>query len=119
MDVKASQIGMLSKLLDVVNLRHGVISQNVANINTPGYHRQEVAFEEAFLKRLGKDGKIDLRSLQPKIVEVNDGAERGDGNNVDIDAELGRLSKNAVLHNSYVQLLTGNIAMMRSAIAGR
>ncbi len=117
MDVKSSQIGLLSKLLDVANIRHRVISQNVANVNTPGYHRLDVSFEEAFLKRLGKDAKAG--SVEPKVLEATGGPERGDGNNVDMDAELGRLSKNALMHNVYTQLLAGNIATMRSAITGR
>jgi flagellar basal-body rod protein FlgB len=119
MDVKTSQIGLLSKLLDVANLRHRVIAQNMANINTPDYHRLDVSFEEAFTKRLGKDSKLDAGSLAPKVMEASGGPVRGDGNNVDLDAEIGRLGKNAFLHNTYVQLLAGNLAMMRSAITGR
>jgi len=119
MDVQTSQIGLLSKLLDVANLRHQVIAHNMANINSPDYHRLDVSFEEAFTKRLGKDAKLDVNAVAPKVLEAGGGPVRGDGNNVDLDAEIGRLGKNAILHNTYAQLLAGNIAMMRSAITGR
>jgi len=119
MDVKGSQIALLSKLLDVGNLRHRVIAQNMANINTPDYHRLEVSFEEAFAKRLGKDSQFDVSALTPKVLEASGGPVRGDGNNVDLDAEIARLDKNALLHTTYAQLLAGNIATMRSAITGR
>jgi flagellar basal-body rod protein FlgB len=119
MDVKGSQMALLSKLLDAANFRHRVISQNLANVNTPGYHRLDVSFEEAFLKRLDKEGKLDAGALEPRVLEATGGPERGDGNNVDMDTEIGRLNKNALMHNIYVQLLAGNIATMRSAITGR
>ena len=51
-------------------------------------------------------------------MERKGGAERADGNNVDVDAELGRLQKNALLYNAYSQILASRIASMRSAISG-
>ena len=47
MTVTPSQFGILSKLLDATELRQRVISQNTANVNTPGYLRRDVAFEDA------------------------------------------------------------------------
>ena len=52
-------------------------------------------------------------------IEAAGGSERLDGNNVDIDVEMGRLGKNALLHNLYTQILANRLAVMRSAIAGR
>ena len=39
-------INLLEKALAGSSLRHKVISNNIANINTPGYKRMEVSFEE-------------------------------------------------------------------------
>ena len=33
--------------MDVAQLRHQVISQNLANVNTPGYRQREVSFDDA------------------------------------------------------------------------
>ena len=38
-------INLLEKALAGSSLRHKVISNNIANINTPGYKRMEVSFE--------------------------------------------------------------------------
>ncbi|HLN29948.1 MAG TPA: flagellar basal body rod protein FlgB [Gemmataceae bacterium] len=119
MDVQASQLQVLSKLLDVANLRHRVIAQNIANVNTPGYHRLGVSFEEAFTKKLGTAPAQELSAIEPKVLETGGGAPRADGNDVDMDAEMGRLTKNALLHNMFTQILAGNVATMRSAITGR
>jgi len=119
MDVQASQLQVLSKLLDVANLRHRVIAQNIANVNTPGFHRLGVSFEEVFTKKLGTATTQELNAIQPKVLETGGGPPRADGNDVDVDAEMGRLTKNALLHNIFTQILAGNVATMRSAITGR
>jgi flagellar basal-body rod protein FlgB len=108
----------MTKLLDVAALRHRVLAQNVANVNTPGYHRLEVSFEAAFAKAYTQDRKAAL-NVAPKIVEAPGGVERLDGNNVDIDAEMGRLSNNALLYNVYTQILLSRIGAERTAITSR
>ena len=42
-----------------------------------------------------------------------------DGNNVDIDFEMGQLSKNSLQYKVYAQILAMQLAQMRSAISGR
>jgi len=119
MSVTPSQFELLAKLLDVAGLRHRVLAQNVANVNTPGYRRLEVSFEDAVARQpQGHEDKAVLQ-VQPKVVEDSQGPERVDGNNVDIDAEMGRLSKNTLLYNVYAQLLASRLASMRTAISGR
>jgi flagellar basal body rod protein FlgB len=55
----------------------------------------------------------------PQVVLGAGGAERADGNNVDIDLEVGRLQKNSLYFRVYTQLLATQLAQFRSAIAGR
>ena len=117
MSVTPSQFGLLSRLLDVTALRHRVIAQNVANVNTPGYRRMEVAFDDALAQQL--DPAAAAEPPAPRVVELPGGATREDGNNVDIDAEMGSLNKNSLLYNAYAQILASKIAAMRSAITGR
>ncbi len=116
MNVTPSQFELLSKMLDAAELRHQVIAANVANVNTPGYHRLDVAFEEALARSRGAGGSSEVK---PRVVERGGGAERADGNNVDIDAEMARLSKNTLLSNAYTQILASRLAALRSAITGR
>ena len=120
MDNSISRYDLLAKMLDVGNLRHQVIAQNVANVNTPGYHRLEVSFEDAFVRQMQRAGPQQPAALAiaPQIVEGG-GPERVDGNNVDIDAEMGRLTKNSLLMNAFTQILASRITAQRAAIAGR
>src|SRR5262245_35188310 len=101
MSVTPSQFGLLAKLLDAVALRHRAIAQNVANVNTPGYRRLDVSFEDALAQELRTHPESQATTLKPNVIEQGGGPERADGNNVDIDAEMGRLSKNALLYNAY------------------
>lgn len=109
-------VGLLAQVLDTAALRHRVIGQNVANVNTPGYRRLEVLFEESLAHALEAPGSG--AAAKPQVV-VADGPARVDGNTVDIDREMGDLSKNALLYQTAAQILTSRLATMRVAITGR
>jgi flagellar basal-body rod protein FlgB len=45
-------IDVLAKALDGLHQRHLAIASNLANVDTPGYHRQDVVFEKALQQAL-------------------------------------------------------------------
>jgi flagellar basal-body rod protein FlgB len=119
MGVTIPQAELLTRLLDVASLRHQVISQNLANVNTPGYRKLEVSFEDAFTRAMGKQGEMSALRVRPRVVEASANSQRQDGNTVDLDKEVGSLNKNSILFNTAVQMLVSRVNMMRSAITGR
>ena len=119
MSLNIPQADLLSRLLDVASLRHQVVSQNLANVNTPGYRKLEVSFEDAFARALGKQGSTGALRIKPRIVEGNDNPARQDGNTVDLDREVSNLNKNSIQFNTAIQMLISRINMMRSAITSR
>ena len=46
-------VNVLSKAADASALRNEVLSQNMSNIDTPGYKRQDVDFESQLRRALG------------------------------------------------------------------
>lgn len=119
MSILPSQVDLIGKLLDAATLRQRVISQNIANVNTPGYRQHEVVFEEQ-LRGVLRSGAADgVQGLLPEVREVDGLPTRVDGNNVDIDVEMGRLTKNALLYETYSQILASKLGMLRSAISGQ
>ena len=110
---------LLAKLLDASVLRQKAIAQNIANVNTPGYKRLKVEFEEQLSKVTGTGQNQAIVNLTPKIVVDHSGTTRQDGNNVDIDRELGQLTKNTLRYEAYVQILASELTLMRLAIVGR
>jgi len=113
MTTTSSIIEQLTGVLDVASLRHRVIAQNVANVNTPGYHRQELIFD----KMLASQQSGSLAGVN--IVEDETAIPRADGNTVQLDREMADLAKNQLLYNAAVQLLSSRLGTLRAAIAGR
>ena len=102
-------VNTLGTALDATALRNEIISNNIANVDTPEYKRKDIRFEtelkQAFLR--SDDSTVDatvkhldLRELEPEV--YTDYAElsyRYDGNNVDIDNENVILAKNQIKYN--------------------
>lgn len=102
--------------MDVADLRHRVISQNLANVNTPGYRRMDVEFEKQLAQEMSRPAASGRSSVSPEIVEDDSSSMRADGNNVDIDREIGHLGKNAILFQMYSQLLKSQFDTMKRAV---
>jgi flagellar basal-body rod protein FlgB len=109
------RIDLLSQVMTAASLRHRVIAQNVANVNTPGYKRLEVAFEADLAKALASP---TAPAVAPRVVRA-DGPERVDGNTVDLDREMNDLTRNALLYQAAAQIVTSRLGSLRSAVAGR
>lgn len=116
MTPSAFGIDVLGRIMDAAALRHKVIAQNVANVNTPGYRRLAVEFEDELARALGTPGGASR--VTPKVV-VADGPERVDGNTVDMDREMSDLSKNGLLYQAAAQIVASRMAALRSAVSGR
>jgi flagellar basal-body rod protein FlgB len=106
----------LVSLLDATALRHRVLSGNLANVDTPGYIRKDVNFEDQLAEAV-KSGT--LSEFNPQVTTDLSAMARADGNNVAIDNELSEINKNALLHQMAIQLLQSKLAMQRAAILGR
>jgi len=119
MNLSTERMELMSRLLDVAALRQDVIAQNVANVNTPGFRTLQVDFEQALQQRLAANPNANPQEVQPQVIAGAGGADRADGNNVDIDLEMARLQKNAVYFKIYSEILANELAQQRSAITGR
>ncbi|QEL13332.1 flagellar basal body rod protein FlgB [Limnoglobus roseus] len=104
---------LLTQSMTVAALRHRVIANNIANVNTPNYKAMEVTFEDELSKHLGQPATV-----KPVVTE-SDGPERVDGNNVDIDKEINAMTKNSLLYQAASQILASRVGSLRSAISGR
>jgi len=114
-------------------MRLKAISNNIANINTPGYKRIEVSFESELQKALNPNalagartdakhmaiGRPDLGTIRPEAYRPNDPTLPGQVNNVDIDMEMAKLAENQILFQAGVKFLSDRTATLRAAIAGK
>jgi flagellar basal-body rod protein FlgB len=110
------------KSLDAIVLRQQAIANNIANLETPGYKRVDLAPSfETELERAaasGNSGEID--SLKPTLaVDTTSVASSRDGNTVHLQTELMQMNENAVDHSLETQLLSGMLQRMQMAITGK
>jgi flagellar basal-body rod protein FlgB len=111
------------KLLDASALRQEAIASNIANAETPGYHRVDVSPDfaqqlKASLANGGSPGALD--SLKPKLAEDHQARSvRPDGNSVELDHELLAMNKNSVEYNYLAEIVSQNIKQLKIAITGQ
>jgi flagellar basal-body rod protein FlgB len=119
MRILPSQFDQLAGMLHVATQKHKVTAQNLANVNTPGYHRLEVDYDAKRLDQLGGPNTDVASVLNLHVRENLIDPERVDGNNVDLDKELSDLGDISQMHSVFAQILQNRISQMRSAITGR
>jgi flagellar basal-body rod protein FlgB len=99
--------------LDLVTFRHELISSNLANVDTPGYHTQDVDFENEVRRA---EQRLESDPVSPHVQEVKGLIERPDGNNVSLDRETMALAQVQLQYRAGVELLRNEIHMVQTAI---
>lgn len=113
---------LAKKLLDVSHARQQALASNLANVETPGYKRQDIQTNfEAQLQRVAKTGDVaEIQNLQfGTVTDLNSPSVRPDGNNVQIDQELLRMQKNAVQYEFLANYTSTSLNRLQTAITGR
>lgn len=110
------------KMLDATALRQEAIAANLANVETPGYRRVDLApaFSTELQQAITAQEPGRLNTLQPQLAPDSTAvAGTRDGNNVQLETELLQLQQNTLTHAVSSQLLTGALLKLRLAITGR
>jgi flagellar basal-body rod protein FlgB len=105
-----------------------VISSNIANINTPNYKTKDLIFEDE-LKSADNSLKLKqtnsrhitsidngLSTINPKLVQVKGLEEQNDGNNVNLDSQMGEMSKNKMLFDAIQSSIKRDSRLFKSVI---
>lgn len=127
----------LQSALSAGQLRQQVYANNIANANTPGYKREVVHFNsllQAQLAAVGLNapsglpmlanttrdlgGVTQFSNVNPVVATDTATQVGGNGNNVNIDAEMSALAQNQISYGALVQDLQDQFATMRTAITG-
>lgn len=118
---------LLKQALHACALRQEAIAHNIANVNTPGYRRIDVSFEE-FL-RIAQQAPLrttdprhvalpPARMAKPQAAPDEDAPMRPDGNTVDIDYEMAQLAENQIRFQALSQLISGRYQSLKTVITG-
>jgi flagellar basal-body rod protein FlgB len=119
---------LLNKGLDAASLRGKTIANNIANVNTKGYKREYVDFEDTLKQNMDN---LQLKTTNSK--HMNDGNGYGqitlktdnsssmnaDGNNVDIDNEMTNLAANNLMYDALITQVNNRLSMEQYVIEGK
>jgi flagellar basal-body rod protein FlgB len=119
-------------LENTMNLRlvnQNVISSNIANADTPGYHAKKVEFEGALRQALGVDDQLQMEGdrgdhivvshgdpVNPEIADDMNGVESLDGNTVNRSEEMAKMAENQLLYDAAAEMLKKKLGMLKYSI---
>ena len=105
----------MEKSLDAIWLKTKVISNNIANYETPGFKSQEVSFEEVFRNANNARGK-EIVGFKTKVSQNSDTTLRPDGNNVNMEKEQMELWRAYAQYSYLVDKINGQYNNLRYVI---
>ncbi len=134
--LQSTQVSILEKALSAASLRHKVISNNIANVNTPKFKKSEVSFEDRLATAMDSQNAsassllartherhLPIQShanlnVEPTVNTITTNSFRTDDNNVDIDGEMAGLAKNSIYYDAVAGQISKYFSNIKSAING-
>lgn len=104
-----SSFQLIERAMSLATMRQKLLANNVANVDTPGYKRFDLALREAIL------AKTD-RSTEQAIYQETGSSLRVDGNNVDVEQEMAKVAENSLYFDTLAIALTKQLSTMRYLI---
>lgn len=121
-----SYINVLDKAADASWTRESLIANNIANVDTPGYKRQDIDFQAVLQEEIGNfkysnlDEKVknmDLSELSAEVyTDYGNYSYRLDGNNVDIDTEQVELASEQIKYQALTTSITSEFTRLTTVI---
>ncbi|MDD5067037.1 MAG: flagellar basal body rod protein FlgB [bacterium] len=128
---------LLQRAMDTSLVRHKVISDNIANVDTPNFKKSSVTFESQLKRALDSEDiarrepqgyitndrhipfnrPVDYRQVGPKIQVEYDTNYRNDKNNVDIEKEMTDAVVNTLRYRALVDKMKMNYRMLNMAMS--
>ncbi len=103
---------LLQKIMDICAYRQKILASNIANVDTPNYKAKDIDFQATLKKAL------ESKDISYSIIESPTTMPNRDGNTVNIEIEMTKLTETHLMYNTAVQLLSTRIRMLKDAIKG-
>jgi flagellar basal-body rod protein FlgB len=110
-------ISLLQKIMDICSYRQKILASNIANADTPNYKAKDIDFQ-AELKRAVESEKTSYSNSSYLIIEAPTTMPNRDGNTVNIEIEMTKLTETLLLFSSANQLLSTRIRMIKDVLRG-
>jgi flagellar basal-body rod protein FlgB len=125
-------LGIVARGMDASMLRHSVLADNIANIDTPGFKRSDVSFQVQLQRALDPATRIEMNrsskrhfeteptrdpmKVKPRVYAETDTWTRNDGNNVDPEVEMAHLGQNTMYYNALTNRLSSMYKTLSSVV---
>ncbi|MFW5962076.1 MAG: flagellar basal body rod protein FlgB [bacterium] len=122
-------INLLSTGLDGSWKRQEALANNVSNINTPNYKRQDVNFKDILKKQMQTTKKLTINTTKKKHIPLSNSNDpnfkisqnrsikyRNDSNNVDVDVEMAEVAKNNIYYSTLINQVSARFNMIGNVI---
>ncbi|ASZ03475.1 MULTISPECIES: flagellar basal body rod protein FlgB [Bacillus] len=127
MDLFSGTIQNLENALGRADIKQKVLTNNIANIDTPNYKAKKVSFrnlldqETSNLEAVKTDYRhVDFTGSRDdySIVSSSDTSYQQNGNNVDIDKEMTDLAENQINYQALVERMSGKFNSLKTVLTG-
>jgi flagellar basal-body rod protein FlgB len=125
---------VLEKSMNLRSQKHNLLVSSIANMDTPNYKAFDILVEAEMEKALGGGNKTPLNRTQAAHIPLMGMADlnapeirpvekpqydfRVDGNTVDVDKTMSKLSENGLLYNASAQMILKKFQSLSNAING-
>jgi flagellar basal-body rod protein FlgB len=122
-------IQTLQNALTIAQRRHSLITSNISNVDTPGYHTKDIDFQSALNRAMETTDSGRLTRTDPSHIDgaggagidlgldINEDTGQWNGVNwVDLDKEITKLTENNMIYRSAVEAMLRRIATLKEVI---
>ncbi|MFD2443516.1 flagellar basal body rod protein FlgB [Bacillus sp. CGMCC 1.16607] len=128
MKLFSGTISTLEQGLNYASLKQKVISQNIANVDTPNYKAMNVSFKNVLQNELqstinakrtnSRHFDFQSQSGQQNFISHNPVQYNHNGNSVDLDKEMADLATNQIYYNALIERINGKFSTLQNVIRG-
>ena len=118
---------VVEQVLKFASARHGLIAQNMANVDTPGYRQQDLSSAKFY--RLLSDrtaerdqaspGSVGFEDISGEIEKPTAGILFHDQNNRSMEQLMSEQAKNGMLYTMAIEILRKQFGQMEMALKER
>ncbi|MBI4774897.1 MAG: flagellar basal body rod protein FlgB [Deltaproteobacteria bacterium] len=130
MEISDARItALMEKAMDLRLQRQNLLASNLANVNTPGYRRNDITFEDKLRSAMDMNAMSvsrtseshlgagrNLVAVAPDLVVPARTAINNDLNSVDMESELSQMSRNRLLYEVLIQAMTKKMQLLEYTI---
>lgn len=110
MELFDQSLTIMERSMDLRMLQQRLIASNLANVDTPGFTAQKLDFTKSMENAVnGLESPAEVYNSPAAPLSL-------DGNNVDLESELGALSRNKLMYSVTAQLMANKFRQLTTII---